>query len=77
MSVSTFKREFFKQYQTTPIKWFHEKRLEHIALLLRTKQTRPIDLYEAAGYENFSNFIQAFKKRYGVTPKQYQVQISS
>ncbi|MEL6140342.1 MAG: AraC family transcriptional regulator [Bacteroidota bacterium] len=74
MSLSTFKREFFKQYHTTPIKWFSEKRLEHVALLLRAHKKRPIDLYEEAGYENFSNFVQAFKKKFGVTPKQYQVQ---
>lgn len=74
MSVSTFKRTFFKQYKTTPIKWFNDIRLEHIALLLRTKRKRPIELYEDAGYENFSNFVQAFKKKFGVTPKQYQTQ---
>jgi AraC-like DNA-binding protein len=74
MSISTFKREFYKHYHETPIKWFNDKRLEHTALLIRTKQKRPIEVYEDAGYESFSNFIQAFKKRFGVTPKQYQIQ---
>lgn len=72
MSISTFKRTFHKVYHETPMKWFSEQRLNHIATLLRTNQKRPIDLYEEAGYENFSNFVQAFKKRFGVTPKQYQ-----
>ncbi len=74
MSVSTFKREFFKLYQSTPMKWFNEQRLNHIAFILRTKRSRPIELYEDAGYENFSNFVQAFKKKFGMTPKQYQIQ---
>ena len=74
MSVSTFKRAFFKHYQKTPIKWFNEARLDHCALLLRSQNKRPIDLYETAGYENFSNFVQAFKKQFGLTPKQYQQQ---
>lgn len=74
MSISTFKREFFKLYQKTPMKWFSDQRLEHIAILLRAKGKRPIELYETAGYESFSNFVQAFKKKYGVTPKQYQSQ---
>ncbi len=74
MSISTFKREFFKQYQKTPMKWFNDARLEHVAVLLKTNRKRPIELYEDAGYENLSNFIQAFKKRFGVTPKQYQIQ---
>lgn len=74
MSISTFKREFNKNYHSTPMKWFTEQRLNHIAILLKTNQKRPVDLYEAAGYENFSNFVQAFKKKFGVTPKQYQSQ---
>lgn len=74
MSVSTFKREFFKLYQNTPMKWFNEQRLNHIAFMLKTKRNRPIELYEDAGYENFSNFVQAFKKKFGMTPKQYQMQ---
>ena len=74
MSLSTFKREFFKLYQVTPMKWFTEQRLNHAAFLLKTKRQRPIDLYQDAGYENFSNFVQAFKKKFGITPKQYQIQ---
>jgi AraC-like DNA-binding protein len=30
------------------------------------------DIFEEIGYENLSNFIQAFKIKFGVTPKQYQ-----
>lgn len=74
MSISTFKREFFKLYQNTPMKWFQEQRLEHIAFMLKTKKNRPIELYEEAGYESFSSFVQAFKKKFGTTPKQYQTQ---
>lgn len=74
MSISTFKRNFFKHYQNTPMKWFNEQRLNHIAALLKTQHKRPIELYEDAGYENFSNFVQAFKKKFGLTPKQYQRQ---
>jgi len=75
MSVSTFKREFFKLYHNTPMKWFNEQRLNHCAFVLKTKRNRPIELFEEAGYENFSNFVQAFKKKFGITPKQYQSQI--
>ena len=72
MSVSTFKREFEKHFQSSPSKWFQEKRLEHSAFLLKNKSKRPSDIYEEIGYENLSNFIQAFKVKFGVTPKQYQ-----
>ena len=52
MSISTFKREFFKLYQTTPMKWFSEQRLNHIAFMLKTKRNRPIELYEKGGNQS-------------------------
>ncbi len=72
MSVSTFKREFEKYFHSSPSKWFQEKRLEHAAFLLKNKSKRPSDIFEDIGYETLSNFIQAFKVKFGVTPKQYQ-----
>ncbi|MBL4709884.1 MAG: helix-turn-helix transcriptional regulator [Flavobacteriales bacterium] len=73
MSVSTFKREFEKHFHSSPSKWFQEKRLEHSAFLLKDKMKRPSDIYEEIGYENLSNFIAAYKTKFGVTPKQHQV----
>lgn len=72
MSVSTFKREFKKNFHSSPSKWFQDKRLEHSAFLLKNESKRPSDIFEEIGYENLSNFIQAFKSKFGVTPKQYQ-----
>ncbi|WP_282079424.1 helix-turn-helix domain-containing protein [Aquimarina algiphila] len=72
MSVSTFKREFEKNFHSSPSKWFQEKRLEYSAFLLKNESKRPSDIFEEIGYENLSNFIQAFKTKFGVTPKQYQ-----
>ena len=75
MSISSFKREFGKQYDCSPIKWFQDQRLIHSAFLLKTKNARPSDLYDKTGYESLSNFTQAFKKKFGSTPKQYQMKI--
>jgi len=72
MSESTFKRMFQKHFNSTPSKWFQDKRLEHSAYLLKNESKRPSDIFEDMGYESLSNFIQAFKTKYGVTPKQYQ-----
>lgn len=74
MSISSFKRAFQKQFGTSPSKWFHKKRLEHAAYLLEKEGKRASDIFEDAGYENLSNFIQAFKTRYGMTPKKFQSQ---
>lgn len=76
MSVSTFKRAFENHYQESPIKWFQNKRLEYAAILLQNQQKRPSDIYLEIGYESLSNFIQAFKHKYGQTPKQYQLSTS-
>lgn len=70
-SVSSFKRKFTKTYHQSPIKWFQEKRLEHAAFLLEYKKHRPSDIYEEVGYESLSSFIQAYRKKFGTTPKQH------
>lgn len=75
MSVSTFKRNFDKEFQTSPIRWFQEKRLEHAAYLMQTKKMRASDVYEQIGFENLSSFVQAYKNKFGTTPKQSQINI--
>ena len=74
MSLSTFKRTFEKNYKTSPSKWFQDKRLAYAAFLLTNKKERPIDVYENIGYESLSSFTQAFKEKFGTTPKQFQLQ---
>ncbi|MDB3914163.1 AraC family transcriptional regulator, partial [Flavobacteriaceae bacterium] len=69
MSESKFKREFKKYFKSSPSKWFQEKRLKHAAFLLQNKATRPSDIFLEVGYETLSNFIQAFKTKFGQTPK--------
>jgi AraC-like DNA-binding protein len=73
MSISTFKRNFEQHYQTSPIKWFQEKRLEYSAYLLSNKKKRPVDVYYEVGFESLSSFTQAFKVKYNTTPKQFQL----
>lgn len=72
MSISTFKREFEKHYAESPIKWFQNKRLEFAHYLLQQEQKNPSEIYFEVGYENLSSFTQAYKLKYGVTPKQNQ-----
>ncbi|KRD05364.1 DNA-binding protein [Flavobacterium sp. Root901] len=71
MSVSTFKREFEKHYGESPIKWFQNKRLEYAHALL-SQEKSPSEVYFEAGYENLSSFSQAYKSKYGVTPKHHK-----
>ena len=69
MSVSTFKRVFKKHYQQSPIKWFQNQRLEYAAYLLKKEKRKSSEIFDLVGYENHSNFIKAFKNKFGVTPK--------
>ena len=71
MSVSTFKREFEKHYCESPIKWFQNKRLEYAHHLLYQEQKSSSEIYFEVGYESLSSFIQAYKSKYGITPKQH------
>jgi len=70
-SLSSFKREFFSLYQTTPGKWLIEKRLEYSRYLLETTGLNIDEVCFESGFENRSHFIRTFKHRYGVTPGRY------
>jgi AraC family transcriptional regulator, exoenzyme S synthesis regulatory protein ExsA len=71
MSVSTFKREFEKHFAESPMKWFQNKRLEHAHHLLTHEQKNSSEIYFEVGYESLSSFVQAYKVKYGITPKQH------
>lgn len=74
LSLSTFKRRFEEEFDTTPGRWIKEKQLQEAKFLLRTKQQNVSQVCFEVGFENLSHFIQAFKKKYGITPKQFQIE---
>ncbi|WP_312175499.1 AraC family transcriptional regulator [Chryseobacterium sp.] len=73
MSISTFKRKFTKIFNDAPKQWFFKSRMQKATELLKQQGLKASEIYEDLGYENLSSFVQAFKKVYGVTPKQYQL----
>jgi len=73
MSVSTFKRTFEKHYAESPIQWFQNKRLDYARYLLYFEKKTATEIYLEIGYENLSSFIQAYKIKFGITPKQDQM----
>lgn len=67
-SLTTFKRDFQKIYNTTPQRWLTQKRLELAYHHLTEKKQRPVDVYLETGFENLSHFSYAFKKQFGLPP---------
>jgi len=69
MSLSTFKRHFLKEYNTTPGKWLLNKRLQEAKNRLIIDKLKPSEIYLDLGYNNLSNFSIAFKNKFGISPK--------
>lgn len=72
-SISTFQRDFKRRYQISPKKWLIAKRLDKAAEILQNNTYTVTRTMQEVGYENPSHFIKAFHKRFGISPKQYQI----
>ena len=64
-SLSSFNRDFKRQYGTTPHKWLVEVRLERAMELIKTTNMSVTEISFEIGYDNISHFISAFKAKYG------------
>lgn len=72
MSLATFKRAFFRIYGTSPGKWIREKKLSWAEEQIRTHNRQPKEVFNEAGYRDYSSFSYAFKQKFGTSPKQSQ-----
>lgn len=70
-SLSTFKRDFRKLYDTSPGKWLTQKRLSYGKYLLESTDKNVNEISFESGFQNVSHFVRAFKKKYGHTPTHY------
>lgn len=71
VSQSTLNRLFKEYLHTTPKLYLETKRLAYSRVLLREGKT-VLTAAMAAGFADYSNYIRLFKKRFGITPRQYQ-----
>ena len=67
-SLSAFKRDFQKLFNTTPGKWLLEKRLLHAMHLLTHLNKTITEAAFESGFESNSHFSRCFKQRFGVAP---------
>ena len=71
VSINTLERHFKKQLNLSPTAMIRKKRLIESMMLLRSGYS----ISEAAagcGFSDHSNYIQHFKKQFGMTPLQYK-----
>ena len=69
-------KEGFKQvYGTTVYGFVLDKKLEFAREKLENGELQVKEIAFEIGYENPSHFIAAFKKKYGITPKQFSKQV--
>ncbi|MEJ8819729.1 helix-turn-helix transcriptional regulator [Lacibacter sp. H407] len=67
-SLSAFKRDFQKQFHTSPGKWLLEKRLQQSMALLKNRGKSVAETAFESGFENSSHFSRSFKQRFGMSP---------
>ena len=66
-SISGFKRDFAKTFNTTPKLWLRERRLDEAIYRIKYKKEKPADFYLDLGFENLSHFYYTFKNKFGLT----------
>ena len=76
-SLSAFKRDFQKQFKSTPGKWLMEKRLNHAMHLLTNSDTSVSQAAFESGFESPSHFSRSFRRHFGVPPAAARQKISA
>jgi AraC-like DNA-binding protein len=76
-SLSSFKRDFYKVYGAAPAKWLLNQRLAYALQLLCGSDKTINDVSFESGFENSSHFSRVFKNRYGTSPLQYRLNLTT
>lgn len=72
-SLSSFKREFEKIYNSSPAAYIKDKKLERAARYLKSSELRTSNIAYDCGFSDAAHFSKSFKKKYGVSPSIYRV----
>lgn len=71
-SLSSFKREFAREYGEAPQAWIRKKKLERAAYLLEKSDKTIEEVSEASGFVSGPHFSRLFKEQYHTTPSDYR-----
>ncbi|OLP16992.1 hypothetical protein BST81_18615 [Leptolyngbya sp. 'hensonii'] len=71
---NALKRGFRQVFGTTVFGYLHDYRLEQARQLLASGELKVAEVATAIGFESRSYFSIAFRKKFGMNPKDYQIQ---
>lgn len=69
-SVSSFQRDFKREFGEAPSVWLRRAKLEHAHEMVINSRVSISEIAHAAGYADTSHFIKAYKSCFQQTPKQ-------
>ncbi|MFH6959552.1 helix-turn-helix domain-containing protein [Flavobacterium aquidurense] len=73
LSLSSFKREFKKNYDDSPANYIRNKKLEKAAELLLISDERITDIAFDCGFNDLANFSTLFHEKYSQTPSNFRL----
>lgn len=73
LSISSFKREFKKNYNDTPANYIRNRKLEKSAELLALSDERITDIAFDCGFNNLASFSHSFTEKYNCSPSKYRL----
>ncbi|WP_260845799.1 AraC family transcriptional regulator [Paenibacillus sp. Y412MC10] len=74
-SLAAFKRDFQAIYNTSPLKWVRNRRLDKAKELLAETVLSVTDVCFSTGFENIAHFSKVFKERFGLPPSEFRRQL--
>ncbi|MBE9190107.1 helix-turn-helix transcriptional regulator [Gloeocapsopsis crepidinum LEGE 06123] len=69
LSDRKLQQGFRELFGTTVFGYLHHHRMEQAQIMLRCKETRISEVAHAVGYSHLGHFTAAFKRKFGITPK--------
>ncbi|MEM8828502.1 MAG: AraC family transcriptional regulator [Cyanobacteria bacterium P01_G01_bin.19] len=73
LNSCTLKRGFREVFGITAFGYLHNYRLEQARLLLQERQLNIAEIAHKVGFASYTSLSKGFRKKYGVSPKQYQM----
>lgn len=67
-SLSAFKRDFQAIYNTPPLRWIRNRRLDMAKEMLLHTSLSVTDICFSTGFESVAHFSKVFKEKFGIAP---------